>query len=232
MINQIISSCLKPLRGLGLKEKLYNHYAKWHDVFCEWRMGISTVGIKRNTLHKDAVSYEPVPYTVIFPVLAALGVSSENTFADIGCGKGRVVCAAMTLNFAEVIGVEIDEELAQIAQANVKKMQSKNAVKNAGSIDNVSATARRYENIDRFFLYNPFGAETVEAFLTIVAQEQKKNPAKIKIAYVNPVHFDVFKKFDWLRLENEWPESRFPGFYVWPRENGAPMRAVQIWASV
>src|ERR1700719_3166712 len=41
------------------------------------------------------------------------------TFVDIGAGKGRALLLAAELPFRKVIGVELSEELARIAQKNI-----------------------------------------------------------------------------------------------------------------
>lgn len=46
------------------------------------------------------------------------------TFIDLGCGKGRVLMLASRLPFREVIGIELNQQLAAIAERNVERWES------------------------------------------------------------------------------------------------------------
>jgi predicted RNA methylase len=49
---------------------------------------------------------------------------AEYTFIDFGCGKGRAALLASEFGFREVVGVELNTKLAEIAQTNVTKWNS------------------------------------------------------------------------------------------------------------
>jgi SAM-dependent methyltransferase len=53
----------------------------------------------------------------------------EYTFIDFGCGKGRAALLASELGFREVVGVELNTKLADIAQTNVTKWNSRGKAK-------------------------------------------------------------------------------------------------------
>src|SRR5215469_15996860 len=48
----------------------------------------------------------------------------DYTFIDLGCGKGRALLLASRLPFREVIGIELNPQLAAIAQRNADHWQS------------------------------------------------------------------------------------------------------------
>lgn len=52
--------------------------------------------------------------------LALAGVTAADTLIDVGCGDGRVVVAAAALCGATARGVEIDADVARLAQAAVE----------------------------------------------------------------------------------------------------------------
>ncbi len=50
--------------------------------------------------------------------------SESYTFLDLGCGKGRAVLMASELPFREVVGVELNPELARVADENVHRWKA------------------------------------------------------------------------------------------------------------
>ncbi len=66
--------------------------------------------------HDDAVQYEPIRYSVLFKYLRPLKPTAEDVVFDIGSGLGRALHAFSRLGVRRCIGVELQGDLAWIAQ--------------------------------------------------------------------------------------------------------------------
>ncbi|GAX77888.1 hypothetical protein CEUSTIGMA_g5330.t1 [Chlamydomonas eustigma] len=65
--------------------------------------------------------YYPTPDSIIHRMLKLAEVSKEDVVYDLGCGDGRVLIAAAKQRGARGVGYELDRELAQAAESNVRK---------------------------------------------------------------------------------------------------------------
>jgi precorrin-6B methylase 2 len=175
-----------------IKQRLDN---VWHESM----YGISTRGIV-DTDHPDSVYYATMPYQAIRKVLRQLALQPSETFVDIGCGKGRVVCCAARQRMASVIGIDISEALCAQARINAERLRGR---KTPITIHQLPAQEFDYSGADALFLFNPFGADTLDQVLTRI---EKDNEARaVRIAYATPTHKAVFNDHGWLE------EYRQPG---------------------
>jgi len=62
---------------------------------------------------------EPASMDVVNRSIAEMNLTSEDVFADLGCGDGRAMIAAVQASGCIAIGVEIDPEKAKLALANI-----------------------------------------------------------------------------------------------------------------
>src|SRR5213594_3991488 len=89
------------------------------DRFWERRLGINTQGAK-DVHQPDSYRYVTLAYSSIMKILVHVRLLPDDVLVDIGCGKGRVVCCASRFDCKEIVGVDIDKGLCEIAQANAK----------------------------------------------------------------------------------------------------------------
>lgn len=67
-----------------------------------------------------STAYLGIPPSALTQALSALPIRYQDfTFVDIGCGKGRALLIAAQFPFRHLLGVEIADELCDIARANV-----------------------------------------------------------------------------------------------------------------
>lgn len=110
----------------------------------------------------------------------------DATFVDLGCGKGRVLCVAAMMGFAEVVGVEFAPALARVAEANLARL-------------GLPATVLRVDAVDYQFppgplvvyLYNPFGAEITQR----VSDALRTRGGECWVIYVNPCFARSFESW-------------------------------------
>ncbi len=91
----------------------------------------------------------------------------QYTFVDLGAGKGRAVLLASRLPFKKVVGVEFSKKLHAISVQNINRWREKRA-----PVELVHQDASYYQLPDGplvLYLYNPFGAEIMNAVIAKVA---------------------------------------------------------------
>jgi SAM-dependent methyltransferase len=124
----------------------------------------------------------------------------ECTFVDIGCGKGRPLLEALRLPFRAVWGLELSQELSDIAQRNIEIFKSRHridipAAAECGDILNARLPSGKLV----VFLNNPFGAATME----VLAQRLAARVEPLVVLYFKPEHAQV--------LDQYLPASEWPG---------------------
>lgn len=118
-------------------------------------------------------------------------------FVDIGAGKGKACLFAARLGvFGDVVGVELSPELVRVAQAN--------AAKAGRSIRFLCADARTYDlpaGRTLVYLFNPFDAATLRAFLARNAAHFRESGSVIayvddrEAAEIAAAGFDVLRRW-------------------------------------
>jgi SAM-dependent methyltransferase len=135
-------------------------------------------------------------------------ICQDFALIDIGCGKGRVVMLASDHPFRQVIGVELNPELATIAQKNLEIWKrSTHACKDL-AILNADALAVPVPDCPVvFYLYNPFDAPVVELFLNRLASLTATRSEPIDLIYARPEHAHLFDLIPGMNLiyEGEAP---------------------------
>ena len=110
----------------------------------------------------------PTPYFVLDELLASLHLGEGDHLLDAGCGCGRVL-AYMQERFPSALatGVELDPELARIAQAWTEPRPNL-AVRQASVLD---LDLTPYTHI---YLFNPFDTAVLTRFLDKLAREARR----------------------------------------------------------
>jgi precorrin-6B methylase 2 len=135
-------------------------------------------------------------------------VGPEDVFVDLGCGKGRVIIfLAKRCRAKRILGVEIVPELAQIAEKNIGKSRLLSPVQiiegDASQIDLSDGTV--------FYLFNPFGQETLRRVLDNIHGSLTERPRKVRVLYYNPQFSHLLDNTSWLQSE----QTASPSFRVW-----------------
>ena len=197
------------------------------DSAVERRLNIDTIAMpadaKRlsdaSSSFSDNEPYETISYWLVRRTFKPLTVEASDVFYDIGCGMGRWVCWYATKPIKKSVGIELNEEVAAIAQRNARSLKGQIApieiqVQDAATVDYSEGTI--------FLLYNPFGAQTLAAVLAKIHESLATHPRRVRIAYLNPVFEDVLQDCGWLRC---FARRRVPGFTrartsFWTNESG------------
>ena len=114
------------------------------------------------------------------------------TFVDVGAGKGRALLLAAELPFRKVIGVELNEPLACIAQKNITlwKRLARPRVK-IRVVREDAAEFRWPRTPLLLYLNNPFDCPLVELLASRIAAAAASGPGLVDLLYVNPACADT-----------------------------------------
>ncbi|HET6212878.1 MAG TPA: class I SAM-dependent methyltransferase [Micromonosporaceae bacterium] len=180
--------------GRALSDRLSN---LWWEV----RLGVSTRGVVPVDV-ADSHCCATAEYSLIEMALTFLGLTDSDTFVDVGCGKGRVVCMAARYPVRAVIGVDLSAEFCAMARANADRMRGRRA---PVTIETCWAQRYDYSAATALYLFDPFGPDTLSAVLGKVAEDTRGNA--VRIAYVNPTYAAVFDGQPWLERYELWPKA-------------------------
>ncbi|MCL4176653.1 MAG: methyltransferase domain-containing protein [Verrucomicrobia bacterium] len=185
------------------------------DLFWEARLGIRTLG-GESSLHPDAEDYGYLAYHTYFSMFDRLALQPSDVVADLGCGKGRVVCIAATYRVKEVIGIEIDPSLCAQAETNAARMRRRRApVRFACQ----SAADFNYSDVTAVVMFHPFGADTLREVLGNWRRSLQARPRVLRVVYSNPLLGSMIAGQPWIELcecwnPSTWSRLKFPvNFY-------------------
>jgi SAM-dependent methyltransferase len=161
-----------------------------HEIRGEKRYGISTIGLdnlsdivsKEDRLHVS--TYEPVNYYTAGWLLDQLK-TTDTTFLDVGCGRGRVLVMAAAYGFKNIIGIDFSQRLCDQAASVCKDLP----------VTITCADARIYEIPDTvgvIFLFNPFDAAIMSEFILRVSESLSRKKRPLTVLYANPQCKDLW----------------------------------------
>jgi SAM-dependent methyltransferase len=175
--------------------------SRLRDLLCDAYLGIETRG--RVGLRTEEIShYSTISYRLVGSILDRLALREGDVFVDLGCGKGRAICVAARRGIDAAVGVDLSKELCEIARANARRLRGRCA-----RIEIVEREAQRFD-FDRgtaFYLFDPFGPETMREVVARVAESARRVPRDLRIAYANPRCEDVFRACAALVEYDRWP---------------------------
>lgn len=118
---------------------------------------------------------------------AVSGRIEAYTFVDVGSGKGRPLLLASEMPFRKVIGVELSDELARIAQQNVTRWNRIKRPKAKIRIVREDAMKFQWPRTPLLvYLYNPFACSLIERMAENIAAVSAAGSGLADLLYVNP----------------------------------------------
>lgn len=162
--------------------------------------------------HTDANDYGYLAYHTYFSIFDRLNLQPTDVVADLGCGKGRVSCIAAYHRIRESIGIEIDQPLCRLAQANGTRMRHRRSPLRFVC---QSATDFDYDTVNIIVMFHPFGSETMRAVLGKWQESLERRPRTFRVAYGNPVLSPMLSAKPFLQLyecwnPGTWSRLKFP----------------------
>ena len=212
----LLRNFLENYRTRGPKKTLGLCGYRIRERFREWQLGVQTTGVvpwDQLAAEPDCHSYVATDYDSLDAILRYLE-PDDDVLLDYGCGKGRVIALAATRPFRQVIGVELNAELAAVARANLLRIEPK-AVCN--EVEVVQADATEFavpSDVTVVFLFNPFSGQVLRAVEDRIRTSLRDNPRVLKVVSLHPSEWeDSLAHCDWLSPEatlrpSYWNECR------------------------
>ena len=108
-------------------------------------------------------------------------------FVDMGSGKGRALLVASELPFAKIVGIELSQELHQIAEENVRRYRPASQPCTAFFLHCMNAVEYTFGPEPLvLFLFNPFGRDFVRTILASLDASLSAMPREAFVVYINP----------------------------------------------
>lgn len=146
--------------------------------------------------YNDAWEYEPCDYPFLIRCLNVLELRPNDVVYELGCGLGRTLCLLARRRIARCVGIELSPELAAGAEANLRSLRG---ARSPAEVRIADAAFADYTDGTVFYLFNPFGDDTLRAVLERIDQSREVNPRPIRLIYLNPFHEHVIEKSGWLK---------------------------------
>jgi SAM-dependent methyltransferase len=151
--------------------------------------------------HDDNFQYATLDYWNLYRVVNVLNPGSDDVFYDIGCGMGRMLCIVARRSVRKCVGVELFEPLCEIARANADRLRGRRS-----PIEIICGDATTADLSDGtiYYMFNPFGDETMHDTLENICRSLSKQPRTIKVVYCNPTCEAMFRNTSWLKKIDEF----------------------------
>jgi SAM-dependent methyltransferase len=117
------------------------------------------------------------------------------SFVDLGAGKGRALLLAAEMPFRKVIGVELNAQLARIAEQNVARWSRAARPRSKIRVIQKDAAEFQWPRTPLLaFLYNPFACELVEQLTARLAAAASAGSGIADLLYANPTCADALSR--------------------------------------
>lgn len=164
-------------------------------------LGIESEQVVHNNRYNDEYHrYEPSSYEGLECAFDALEkeIKSGARFVDFGCGKGRVLFYAYQRFQIPVCGIEVDEEILDIAKENRQHFLKRFK----GKVDDIELVLQKAEDYlvrpsdAYFYFFNPFSIPVFETVLDNIIESVKSHPRQVYIMmyYANTEYQNCMKK--------------------------------------
>ncbi len=162
------------------------------EGYYERLFGIKTMQIKKSD-DLDNFHYQGASYMILLELFKKLpDTLKTKNFIDIGSGKGRALFCAEYSGFNTLIGVELDKELTDVANENVKLYLTKRNESNFKFSCENALTYLIPENSAVFYFFNPFSEKIMEEVKNNITAYQERTKTEVYIVYVNPQFKNVW----------------------------------------
>ena len=182
---------------------------QWFDlsrgVRTSGNVSLENSGISANRF-QDSEWYMPARPAHIRQALHNMPVKDVSRFSyvDLGSGKGRTLFIAAELPFLQIIGVELSPVLHKQASSNISRFRF--FKQRCTIIQSVQGNAVDFvfPNSDLvLYLFNPFGAETMDRVLTALEASLKTHPRHVVILLLWPRYSERVAAIERMHLHCE-----------------------------
>jgi SAM-dependent methyltransferase len=175
------------------------------EIMYERRYHVRTSGLVMldtfGLANDERVYYIAASWHTLRLALSRESVTDRDVFIDLGCGMGRMVLeAAARYPFRRVIGVELSEQLVEIARLNVALTTRR---QRSGRIELVCSDVLEYQipdDVTVVFMNNPFRGPVFKHVVDELVRSLRRDPRSIRIIYSNPAEGSVLESAGFRRI--------------------------------
>jgi predicted RNA methylase len=205
-LGEVLRNSLAFVGTYGVGRFVQELHYRFVNQYYERRLGVETSGMVElsdlGIQNSEFSEYTPIGYSAIYSALNRIPLPvSSVSFLDYGSGKGRGIIAAATFPFRKVLGVEISEELNNVAKANIEAMRHRKAE----VIEVVQCNAEKFavpDDVNLIHFFNPFSGAPLEKVVRNILVSHRAKPRTIYIIYFNKMHFERLVKhagYHWIK---------------------------------
>src|SRR5438270_201747 len=135
---------------------------------------------------ENRVWHDPSEWIPVRRAFRRLDVRPDDVCVDFGSGLGRALLVAAEFPFARVIGVELSEQMNDVARRNVERNRGRFR---ARSVEIVTADALGYEIPDDLsvaYMYCPFYGAVFEGVLEGLVASVDRRARPLRLVYTYP----------------------------------------------
>jgi 16S rRNA G966 N2-methylase RsmD len=170
------------------------------DVRTSGRIELDELGVAG----QDRWRYEPAEWRVLPRIVRRREIGPDDVFLDLGSGMGRVVLQAAQYGPRRVIGVELAEELTEIARENVERNRHRLACRDV-ELDTADALEYQLPNdVTIVFFNNPFTGEVFRQVMDKLVASLDLDPRRMRIIYRNPREHEAVIATGRFQLKRKW----------------------------
>lgn len=175
-------------------------FVLYHEIKGEHKYNTRSTGIDelRSSLTEQdlqhASIYQPVSFYIAERLFQQLPINClQGGFLDAGCGKGRCMAMAAYHGFTQVEGFDLSANMvadANTAIANWTTHYPKTRF-HVWQQNAMYVQVPLHTNV--IFLFNPFDAFVMRAFVKRVAESLQQQPREMYVLYCNPLYKDIWE---------------------------------------
>jgi SAM-dependent methyltransferase len=165
----------------------------WKHLPYQLRIKMRGIDLRWTTLEESDLSaersyrYSDSGGPDLEELLDTLKISPSDAVLDLGCGKGGALITLAKYPFAKVDGVEISPKLADIASANMTKLQ----ISNSAIYCSDAADFTNLDSYSHFYMYNPFPQAVTQRVLQNIQSSVRRRARRGTLIYKNAVFHNL-----------------------------------------
>lgn len=178
------------------------------SVLGDWLLNVHTrapfyLGPKRGR-NQDALDYATSTHFAVKKVIRLVQPAADDVVFDIGCGRGRAICHFAKRRVRKVVGIEISEQLCEIARTNARRLRNR---RSPVEIKNADAAIADVSDGTIYYMFNPFGEETLCDVLKNIETSHDLTTARVTIIYMHALFAHVFDQFPCFEVVHEYQRA-------------------------
>lgn len=227
---------MSPDGGVGLARRAFNVTVKpvyvgvrglvgrgldrWYGIRTSGEVQLADLGLAAD----DRNRYKATEWWTLRRVLPPREIADHDVFIDFGSGLGRVVYQAARYPFRRVVGVELSEDLNEVARGNIDRNRHRLRCQD---VEIVTADALEYrvpDDVTVAFFANPFTGSVFATVIEHLLASVDRRPRRLRLIYRCPMEHEFLMstgRFRLVRVVRGWRPGK-----EWSRSNATWMYEV------